>query len=330
MTATILGFDVGGTKCAVILGGLASAGAIIVARREWPTRTERGPDAIVADLIATAQDLMRAHAIAAGRVASIGISCGGPLDRERGIVLGPPNLPGWDHVAICERLSAAFHAPAHLENDANAGAVAEWRWGAGRGCSSLIFLTCGTGMGAGLIVDGRLHAGAGGLAGEVGHLRLAEHGPYGHGKNGSFEGFCSGGGIARAARAAAQSAWSAGARVAYCANAAELEAVSARSVAEAARAGDAVARTVYDEAGRRLGQGLALLIDVLAPEAIVIGGIFARSRDLLWPQAERVLAAEALPRMRALCRVAPAELGDAIGDYAAIAAAPLAAAGATA
>nr|MBA3708970.1 ROK family protein [Planctomycetota bacterium] len=216
MTRHLLGFDVGGTKCAVILASTDGSSATIIARRSWPTVVERGPAAIIADLIASGRALLADAALTSAALDAIGISCGGPLDTVRGVVLGPPNLPGWDCVPIADRLSEAFGVPARLENDANAGAVAEWRWGAGRGTATMVFLTCGTGMGAGLIIDGRLFAGAGGLAGEVGHIRLADSGPHGHGKDGSFEGFCSGGGIARAGRAAAERAWGEGGSVAYC------------------------------------------------------------------------------------------------------------------
>src|SRR5690606_15592063 len=128
-------------------------------------------------------------------LAAIGISCGGPLDSRRGVILSPPNLPGWDRIPVVEVFQQAFKVPVALQNDANAGALAEWLWGAGRGSHNMIFLTFGTGMGAGLILNGQLYSGTNDLAGEVGHIRLAPDGPVGYGKAGSFEGFCSGGGI---------------------------------------------------------------------------------------------------------------------------------------
>jgi glucokinase len=198
-------------------------------------------------------------------------------------------------------------------NDANACALAEWHFGAGRGCRNMVFLTSGTGMGAGLILDSRLYEGTTGDAGEVGHIRLAPDGPIGFGKAGSFEGFCSGGGIARLAVAAArrhgsQPSW--------------LEAdggTTTRLVAEAARAGDEVAAEVMHEAGKRLGQALAILIDVLNPERIVVGGHFPKTRDLLEPAMRESLAKEALPHSLKACAIVPAELGDTIGSHGAIA-----------
>jgi glucokinase len=177
----------------------------------------------------------------------------------------------------------------------------------------MVFLTSGTGMGAGLILDDRLYEGATGDAGEVGHVRLAPDGPIGFGKAGSFEGFCSGGGIARLALAAArrhgsQPAW--------------LEAdggTTTRLVAEAARSGDLIATEVMNEAGKRLGQALAILIDVLNPERIVIGGHFPKTRDLLELSMRDALAKEALPHSLEACMIVPAELGETIGSHGAIA-----------
>lgn len=125
---------------------------------------------------------------------AIGISCGGPLDSRRGIVFSPPNLPGWDKVPITKFFSERFHVPCFLQNNANACVLAEWKWGNGKNLDNVVFPTFGTGMGAGLILNGKLYEGAKGLAGEIGHMRLARHGPVGYGKAGSFEGVCSGGG----------------------------------------------------------------------------------------------------------------------------------------
>ena len=178
---------------------------------------------------------------------SIGISCGGPLDSKRGIVMSPPNLPGWDNIPVCELLNKRFSIPVRLCNDADACAVAEWKFGAGRGAENMAFLTFGTGLGAGLILGGKLYSGASGMAGECGHIRLAEDGPVGYGKHGSFEGFCSGGGIARMGRAYAEKHLP----LSWCPTAADLDSISAKTIAEAALAGDESARMIYEECGRR-------------------------------------------------------------------------------
>jgi glucokinase len=286
----IIGIDIGGTKCAVsvLRGGVVEEvdrfptsdfAATFARYRETVTRLKPGPDVV------------------------FGISCGGPLDAVRGLILSPPNLPGWVDVAICRTFTDAFGGRAFLMNDANASALAEWHFGAGQGCRHMVFLTAGTGMGAGLILNGRLYEGATGDAGEVGHLRLRPDGPLGFGKRGSFEGFCSGGGIARLAT---EMGW-------------QRPGVTLKDIAEAATAGDALALKVLGTAGERLGEALALLIDTLNPERIVLGGYFPRCSSLLLPAMNRALAREALPSALAGCRILPAVLGETIGSNAAVA-----------
>jgi glucokinase len=234
-------------------------------------------------------------------------------------VLGPPNLPGWDRVPVVEHFERALGIPARLGNDANAGALAEWWWGAGRGSSTMVFLTFGTGLGAGLIIDGRLHRGAHGLAGEVGHIRIAADGPSAYGKAGSWEGYSSGSGLRCLAFEAVQREWAAGRTVPFCPDEAALETLDALVLARAARDGDALAKSILATSGQRLGQGVAVLADVLDPEVIVVGGIYGRCLDLL--EGDTIAAFEAEMRGAAAraCRIVPAELGEAIGDYSALA-----------
>ena len=250
---------------------------------------------------------------------AIGISCGGPLDEGRGMILSPPNLPGWDEVPITAMLTDRFGVPAYLCNDANACALAEWKFGAGMGTQNMIFLTFGTGMGAGLILNGKLYSGTNGNAGEVGHMRLAEYGPVGYGKAGSFEGFCSGGGIKQLGQTLAKEVLQCGKTTSYCHSYEELETISAKSLAMAADNGDETAQRVWQIAADKLGMGVSLLIDLLNPEAIVIGSIFERSEHLLRERMEAMISREVLPQSRQVCRILPAKLGDEIGDYAAIA-----------
>ncbi len=309
----LLGFDIGGTKCAVITAEAFGDSFSIVGRAALCTDLTVSPEEQLQSLVKLADGLLKGQC-----PTSVGISCGGPLDSRRGLILSPPNLPGWDHVEICRILREHYGVPVHLQNDANACAVAEWKFGAGRGTRNMIFLTFGTGLGAGLILDGHLYSGTNDNAGEVGHIRLAAEGPVGYGKAGSFEGFCSGGGIAKLGYRMALEAMEMGCVPAYFRPAEDPSHVTARSVAEAAQAGDPTALAVYRRSGERLGEGLAILVDLLNPECIVIGSVFAKARDLLWPHAERILAREALPGALAGCRVLPAALGDGIGDYAAI------------
>src|SRR5579872_455891 len=190
----ILGLDIGGTKCAVVL---VNARMRMVDRISFPTRPQRGWKAVLKQLFDTIDEITARNRLIPGSIRKAGISCGGPLDSRRGLILSPPNLLGWKRVPVVRLLKRKLGCPVRLENDANACAVAEWKFGAGRGCRNLVFLTFGTGLGAGLILNGRLYRGANDMAGEAGHIRLSAKGPVGYGKRGSFEGFCSGGGLAR-------------------------------------------------------------------------------------------------------------------------------------
>ena len=298
-----IGVDIGGTKCAVVLGD--ENGIAKKIKFQTTTYTE------------TIQNII--HAIREiGEGDAIGISCGGPLDAKNGIILSPPNLPGWDEVHITEMLQAEFHIPAYLCNDADACALAEWKFGAGKGTSHMIFLTFGTGMGAGLILNGKLYSGACGMAGEVGLIRMAAHGPVGYGKAGSFEGFCSGGGIAQLGKTLALEVLQTGKTLPYCKTKAELDGISAKLLAEYANQNEPIALEVFRICGEKLGEGLAILVDILNPEAIVIGSIFERAEALLRPHMEKILARETLSFSRNSCKILPAKLGDGIGDFAAL------------
>jgi glucokinase len=238
------------------------------------------------------------------------------LDSTTGVIVSPPNLPLWHGFAITDYIREKSGLAAALENDANACAVAEWKFGAGQGTKNMVFFTFGTGLGAGLILDSKLYSGTNGNAGEVGHIRLSEDGPVGFGKAGSFEGFCSGGGIAKLGLQKLGEMAEGEQAPAY------LEGdgtVSAVSLAKAAKEGDTAALEVYHASGKMLGRGLSLIIDVLNPERIVIGSIYARSGELFADAMEKELEKEALSISREVCRILPAALGEQIGDYAAIA-----------
>jgi glucokinase len=252
------------------------------------------------------------------KVESIGISCGGPLDTQRGLLLSPPNLPGWEDVPIKKIFQNQFRIPIFVENDANAGALAEWKFGAGKGVRNMVFLTFGTGMGAGLILDGRLYRGSNDLGGEVGHVRLARNGPLGYHKRGSFEGFCSGAGLAQMMAIELQ-------RLAQeIGNPAVLRQyrapgqVTGKDVVRWARRGDKLALKIVKKSGMYLGKALALMIDILNPELIVIGSMGFRLGELLLEPARKMIRKEAIPAAHKVCRIVPAQLGERIGDYAAL------------
>lgn len=317
-----LGFDIGGTKCAVVLGKGEIpdeiSGNFIIDKIRFDTIQPRGWKKIIEQLLGSAREILARNNISAQQVISCGISCGGPLDSSKGIIMSPPNLPDWDNVPIVSIVEEALGIKTYLQNDANACALAEWRFGAGRGTQNMVFLTFGTGMGAGLILGGRLYSGTNDMAGEVGHIRMASDGPVGYGKKGSFEGFCSGGGIADLAKQTVLKKLSEGVAPSFCRNESQLDTITAKSVAQAACDGDETALEIYGICGEYLGRGLAVLIDILNPEAIVIGSIYQRSSALLQEKMQAAISAEALPLSARVCRIVPAQLGDSIGDYAAL------------
>jgi glucokinase len=310
----LLGFDIGGTKCAVLMGETRGDRIAIVEKEVMPT--DLPVYEMIEALFASAERMLGKKGLAA--LEGIGISCGGPLSSKRGMILSPPNLPGWDNVPMVQMTAERFGKRTLLQNDANACAMAEWKFGAGMGYNNVIFLTFGTGMGAGLILDGRLYSGTTDLAGEVGHLRLSEMGPVGFGKAGSFEGWASGGGIAQLAQSMVRQKLQMGEKVSFCSGFSELYQLTARTVAEAAFAGDELAKEIYRVCGYWLGRGIALLVDVLNPEIIILGSIFGRVRPLIEPAMRSVLDAESLADSNADCRIVQAGLGESIGDMAAL------------
>jgi glucokinase len=308
-----IGLDIGGTKCSIVIGDNTFS---IKRKVVFETRTSRGYNEILGEFSSNIRTLL--DEFPGYNLKRIGISCGGPLDSKRGIIYSPPNLPGWDNVPIVSIFSNEFGVETAIQNDANACALAEWLMGAGRGTSNMVFLTFGTGMGGGLILNGRLYSGTNDLGGEVGHIRLAKDGPVGFGKAGSFEGYCSGGGIAQLAKSVVKEKLKNNQIVDFCPTDDKIDAIDTKMVTLAAVAGDPIAYDIIKTASDYLGQGLSILIDILNPECIVIGSIYARNETLFKSLIEPVLKREAIPAALEVCRIVPAELGDSIGDYAAL------------
>lgn len=306
------GLDIGGTKCSVVCARAWPHGKkpCILSKRMFRTKEYPEPAQAMEMFVRLIDEMCTEFGESAD---GIGISCGGPLDSKRGMILSPPNLPGWDNISIVDFFQNKFAVPCYLQNDANACAIAEWKFGAGIGCRHMLFLTFGTGLGAGMILDGRLYSGTNDLAGEAGHIRIAPDGPEGYGKAGSFEGYCSGAGIAHLAQQMYASCISSGGTTLL-----SPDDFSAARVAQLATQGDALCRSIYQTCGRKLGEGLAMLVDLLNPERIVIGSIFARAEWLLRGEMEQSLRREALPGALDVCAVVPAALGDQLGDFAAL------------
>jgi glucokinase len=305
---SILGLDIGGTKTACIEG---TADGRILQRVEFLTRAQK-PFAYVLPEIVQQLETLIANASSAGRTpVALSISVGGPLRIQEGFLINPPHLPGWHNLPLKARLSEAFPSmPVFIEHDGNAGALAEFYFGAGKTrpqLKHLIFLTFGTGIGAGFIVNGQILRGATDTAGEVGHWRLADDGPLGFGKRGSWESFASGAGLVELAAQMFPGRWT-----------------SETPISALVRAmvdDDREALQVAEVAGTWMGRGLALLIDALNPQAIVFGSLGVVLGERILAPARKVIAAEALPQAAAACELLPSVLGKHIGDVAALMAA---------
>lgn len=308
----LAGVDIGGTKTAVLVSSRAPS---VLDRIEFPTEPAKGPEPALHKIKAGIRHLLAKHRL---KPTAIGVSCGGPLDHIGGIIQAPPNLSTWVDVPIKSILEEEFGVTCRVENDANAGAVAEHRFGAGQGCRNMVFLTMGTGLGAGIITDGKLYHGTNDFAGEIGHVRLTRSGPVGYHKAGSVEGWASGGGMVQVAAKMVAAALRRKEPTLLAALYRQGKTITARDVAVATKKGDAVASRILQSTSRRLGETLAILVDILNPERIVIGGLAMRLGDKLLDPARSVMLREALPYSTAVCQVVPAQLDERIGDIAAL------------
>ncbi|MFI4889131.1 MAG: ROK family protein [Steroidobacterales bacterium] len=308
MTATILGLDIGGTKIACLEG---NAQARILQRTEIATIAARPFEQSLPAIVAELRRQVDVAEAARRRIVALSVSVGGPLRIAEGVLIDPPHLPGWHGVRLKDRLGEFFPGiPVYIEHDGNAGALAEFHFGAARARRAvrhLVFLTFGTGLGAGFIINGQILHGASDTAGEIGHWRLSRSGPEGFGKTGSWEGFSSGAGLVKLAASRFPGRWQPQTPI--------------RTLVEAMLADDKDALAVAEEAGRRLGQGLALLIDALNPDVIALGSLAVVLGERVLGPAREVVAREALPQAVAACDIVPAALGVNIGDVAALMAA---------
>jgi len=348
----ILGWDVGGTKSAAVVG---TAQGEVLAREAWASDAHEGPRHML--------DVFLAHARALrGRfagVARVGVSIGGPLNTRTGEILSPPHLPGWDHIPLTEILRRELGLPVVVEHDAAACLEAEWLWGAAVGATHAAYLTCGTGFGAGVMIDGRVLRGPAGQSPEIGHVRLADDGPVMFGKAGCSESFCSGEGLPKLAAMMFPNRFAApdrngledacnddaetrgrdagvppasgeagltssnglgdGAHNAGETPASRPVVVTARRLHERMQQGDADARAVLEVSARRTGQVCGMLADLVAPQVIVLGS-FSRYFGPWWVEAVRTeFIREALPINGGQTKIVPSGLAERLQDLSAIA-----------
>lgn len=297
----VLALDVGGTKlaAAVLTSRGAPHGTVMA-----PTRGTEGWRSVLTRLFELGRQAIAASGF--GAVHAVGIACGGPLDPMAGTVHDPPHLPGWTEVPIGPLAAEEFGVPFALQNDATAAAMAEHRFGAGRGTSTMLYLTVSTGIGGGAIVNGTPHLGSAGNAAEFGHITVRRGGRLcGCGRRGCVEAYASGTSIALRARAALAG----GARSSL----ALLDTVTAADVTAAAEAGDELARAVWTETVDLLGCAVTDLVNVFEPELVVLGGGVTRSGSLLLDPIRQQVAREAMPPAARAAEIVLAQLDQLIG-----------------
>lgn len=304
----IIGIDIGGTKIAI---GRADINGDLEESLRFSTNVGRGYRAILGEIIEKTQKLFNDRSVKA-----IGIGCGGPLDSKRGRILSPPNLPGWDDVPIVEDIKDVFNLPVYLENDANAAALGEFHFGAGRNVNNMVYLTLSTGIGGGIIVNNRLIHGVRDSGGEVGHQTVLPDGPLCNcGNRGCLEAISSGTGITKRfkeklilGRNSIVKSWIK-----------DMSEIDAKMIADAAKLGDALAKEIWDEAIYYLGIGISNIITILSPEMIVLGGsltkygesLFIRVKEIV-KERVKLVPVEEIP-------IVQAELGDNVGILGAVA-----------
>jgi glucokinase len=303
MSETIVAVDLGGTRLRVALFDRQFQ---LLDRHAEPARPEEGPDSVIERMVAAIRRL--GEGVGWDSVDAVGISAPGPLDPKQGVILWAPNLPGWREVPLVARLQEALDRPVVLANDANLAALAEQRRGAGRGQADVVYITVSTGVGGGLISDGRLVLGQRGLGGEVGHMTLEAQGPRCNcGNIGCLEALASGTAIARQARELIE----AGARSAIADLAqGDLEQITARVVHQAADQGDAVAIDLFRKAGMYLGVGIVNLMYLVNPGVVIVGGGVAKAGDLLFLPMRATVQQRIDPVYWRDCPIVAAQLAD--------------------
>lgn len=304
-TSRVVAIDLGGTRFRVAIG--TQEGAI-----EWRTsrftRTERGLQAVLNSMFQAVDEAL-ATVADQKTIKGMGIAAPGPLDPWTGVIYEPPNMPGWDRVPLKQLFEERYDLPVQVANDANLAAVGEHRFGAGKGLEHLVYVTVSTGIGGGVIVDNRLLLGAGGFAGEVGHMTIDMRGERcACGNVGCLEWLASGTSIGRRAKELVQS----GAQTALASVAPEE--ITAQRVVELAYQGDEVARQLLRDAGAALGVGMVNLVHLFNPQRIVLGGGVSLNAGALWWDAlHETLRGRAMDSCRRGLEIVPASLGDDAG-----------------
>lgn len=299
-----LAVDLGGTK---IIAAAVLPNGKIISRNYCLTLADKGPEAVINRLLSAVNGATTKAKLKTSELTGIGIAAAGILDTEEGIITTSPNLPNWHDVPLRDILAEELGIVTYLINDASAAALGEHRFGVGKGVNNLVYLTVSTGIGGGIIIDGKLYLGANGCAGELGHMTIEAHGPQCNcGNFGCLEALASGTAVAReAVRRLSQGETSSIAELAE----GRLESITAKTVALAARQGDPLACDVVAKAATYLGIGLANLVNTFNPELIVIGGGVSQMGDMLLKPARKVVKERAFHLPSRTVRIVRARLG---------------------
>jgi len=301
----VLAIDLGGTK---ILAAVISSRGQVVAGEYYLTLADEGPQAVINRIFSAVDCLLSLGNIDLSQLDSISIAAAGAIDIGKGLVTSSPNLPGWHNVPLRDIVKEKYKVNTFLLNDTSAAALGEHRFGAGKGVNNLVYLTVGTGIGGGIIINGKLYSGASGSAGELGHMTIDVNGPRCNcGSIGCLEMLASGTAVAREAIR----------RITCGEKSSLIEIVegkigniTAEKVGEAAQGGDSLALEVILEAATYLGIGMVNLVNIFNPEMIVVGGGMAKMGDLLLEPARQVVRERAFSLSAQAMRIVPAQLGD--------------------
>lgn len=298
----VVGIDFGASHLSILMADLA---ANILEEIEIAIDIQDGPKNCIEKADQLLHELLKKSGRELKDILAIGVGVPGPIVSDAGMVLAPPIMPGWDRFPIRDTLVKMWGCPVSLSNDSELGALGEWAAGAGRGEQNLAYIKIGTGIGAGLLLDGQIYRGVTGSAGEIGHLTIEENGPLcACGNHGCLEAIAGGRAIAQQAQEAAKSA-----KRTQLANIKPIEAITARDVASAARLGDLVSQQILSRAGTYVGIAMAGVVNMFNPGMLIIGGGVAQSGDILLEPIRLAVQRRSLPAATRAVRITTAMLG---------------------
>ncbi len=302
-----IGVDIGGTNIKIALVDFEGK---IIYSNTTPTRAEMGFEAGVANIKQAIKDLMQETKESSKTIESIGFGLPGQIDYKAGMVKNLPNIPGWINIPLGKLIEDEFEIPTKLDNDVRCAALGELNFGAGKGCENLICITIGTGIGSGIVLNGKLVRGASNAAGEIGHIKMTlDKGPLcGCGDHGCFEAYASGPSIVSMAKE-----FISGGKSAKYKEMATDGIITPYIIAQAALQGDAVSLQIFKQMGEIIGIGLASVINLLNPEKIIIGGGVADAGEILLEPIRKTIEDRAMPIQKEVVKVVPAQLANAAG-----------------